>query len=201
MFPPSPENNSRDNDEMLIVPEDDLSTDCKKKVLSCFWCFTQESVELCSQCGLVASCDKHWKQHRWDYFPPGEFIFPPGEIILLLVRLFSSWWDFSLQVSSCWSFLLTGKTQDLIDDSINFRDDDWSCFPIRVNQNHHYCQNCFLNLDLIRDDDGTCFPIRVDQHPHFGRRLVATRDIKRGEVRIGWILNHHNHSFSTLSSL
>ena len=134
------------------------------------------------------------------FFPPGEFIFPPGEIILLLVRLFSSWWDFSLQVSSCWSFLLTGKTQDLIDDSINFRDDDWSCFPIRVNQNHHYCQNCFLNLDLIRDDDGTCFPIRVDQHPHFGRRLVATRDIKRGEVRIGWILNHHNHSFSTLSS-
>jgi len=96
MFPPSPENNSRDNDEMLIVPEDDLSTDCKKKVLSCFWCFTQESVELCSQCGLVASCDKHWKQHR--------------------------------------------------------------------------------------DDDGTCFPIRVDQHPHLGRRLVATRDIKRGEI-------------------
>ena len=64
MFPPPPENSSRDNDEMLIVPEDDISTDCKKKVLSCFWCFTQESVELCSQCGLVASCDKHWKQHR-----------------------------------------------------------------------------------------------------------------------------------------
>ena len=64
MFPPPPENSSRDNDEILIVPEDDLSTDCKKKVLSCFWCFTQDSVELCSQCGLVASCDKHWKQHR-----------------------------------------------------------------------------------------------------------------------------------------
>ena len=64
MFPPPPENSSRGNDEILIVPEDDLSTDCKKKVLSCFWCFTQESVELCSQCGLVASCDKHWKQHR-----------------------------------------------------------------------------------------------------------------------------------------
>ena len=64
MFPPSPQNSSRGNDEILIVPEDDLSTDCKKKVLSCFWCFTQESVELCSQCGLVASCDKHWKQHR-----------------------------------------------------------------------------------------------------------------------------------------
>ena len=64
MFPPSPQNSSRGNDEILIVPEDDLSWDCKKKVLSCFWCFTQESVELCSQCGLVASCDKHWKQHR-----------------------------------------------------------------------------------------------------------------------------------------
>ena len=185
MFPPPPENSSRGNDEILIVPEDDLSWDCKKKVLSCFWCFTQESVELCSQCGLVASCDKHWKQHRWDYFPPGE-IFPTWW------NYFPSWWF--LDDHFCW---LRSYSQWWI----NFRDDDRWCFPIRVDQNHHYRQNCFWNLDLIRDDDGTCFPIRVDQHPHFGRRLVATRDIKRGEVRIGKILNHHDNSFSTLSSL
>ena len=103
MFPPPPENSSRGNDEILIVPEDDLSMDCKKKVLSCFWCFTQESVELCSQCGLVASCDKHWKQHRWDYFPPGMIIFllvrffSPGEIIFpageFLMIIFVDWED------------------------------------------------------------------------------------------------------------
>ena len=85
--------------------------------------------------------------------------------------------------------------QDLIlnDESINFRDDDRSCFPIPVDQNQYYRQAFFLNLDLNRDDDGTCFPIRVDQHPDLGRRLVATRDIKRGEVRVGEILNHHDN--------
>ena len=39
-----------------------------------------------------------------------------------------------------------------------------------------------VTMMLIREGDGACFPIRVDRHPQLGRRLVATRDIKKGEV-------------------
>ena len=39
-----------------------------------------------------------------------------------------------------------------------------------------------VTMMMIREGDGACFPIRVDRHPQLGRRLVATRDIKKGEV-------------------
>ena len=47
------------------------SNDCIKpseepgaqKAQSCFWCF-ELSAQLCPRCGLVASCERHWEQHR-----------------------------------------------------------------------------------------------------------------------------------------
>ena len=62
----------------------------------------------------------------------------------------------------------------------------------KVPKKYHEKWQTVMMIHCDREgEEGACFPIRVDRHPQMGRRIVATRDIKRGEVNYWHLSDYH----------